>query len=38
MFQNIGDEEVIKSVLLRPAVSESVKAVTAKFTGGRIDY
>ena len=32
MYQNIGDEAVIATKIIRPAIQESVKAATAQFT------
>ncbi len=32
MFQNVGDEKVIASKIIDPAIQESVKAATAQFT------
>lgn len=32
MFQNVGDEAVIATKIIRPAIQESVKAATAQFT------
>lgn len=32
MFQNVGDEKVIASKIISPAIQESVKAATAQFT------
>jgi regulator of protease activity HflC (stomatin/prohibitin superfamily) len=36
LYQTVGDEEIIKSKIIEPAIQESVKASTALFTAEQL--